>query len=260
MIDIRRSDLKRLNSMTKYPSIPTYHEMGQKGRLGEKRVEFEGRIVCREKIDGTNARIIMIDDATIVGSREELLWAVGDLIGNPALGIVEALKPVARQLSGFTRASSACTVYYFEVFGAGVGAAAKEYSSTDQVSARLFDVAHIHDVEKILDMPPDAIAKWRDAGGQSYLDDAALEAAADREQLRLAPWLILDDASVLPKTHEETLAFLDSTLPRSLVALDKDAAMHAEGLIVRTPDRKTIAKMRFEDYRRTIKSKQGATR
>lgn len=96
---VRSCDLSKLNSMTKYPSIPTYHTLGEKGALLEETVPFEGEIVLTEKVDGTNSRIILLPDGTfILGSREELLFAKGDLIGNPALGIVEALKAVASTL------------------------------------------------------------------------------------------------------------------------------------------------------------------
>lgn len=95
--DIYSVDLKKLNSLTKYPSIPTYHALGERGKLSETiQVNFANQfIIGTEKIDGTNARIICFSDGYVIGSREELLYAKGDLIGNPAMGIVEALKPLA---------------------------------------------------------------------------------------------------------------------------------------------------------------------
>ncbi len=43
--DIRQIDLVKLNSMTKYPSILTYHALGDKGMLQETvQIPFEGRI------------------------------------------------------------------------------------------------------------------------------------------------------------------------------------------------------------------------
>src|SRR5262249_26329407 len=91
--ETRAVDLVKLNSMTKYPSIPTYHLLGEKGALLDERVAFAGRVLGSEKVDGTNGRVIFLPDGCwIVGSREELLLARGDLIGNPALGIADALK------------------------------------------------------------------------------------------------------------------------------------------------------------------------
>lgn len=92
---LRSCDLNKLNSMTKYPSIPTYHTLGNKGVLLEETVRFEGEVVLTEKVDGTNRIILLPDGNFVLGSREELLFAKGDLIGNPALGIVDALKSVA---------------------------------------------------------------------------------------------------------------------------------------------------------------------
>src|ERR1700735_5803566 len=88
--DIRRVDLGKLNSMTKYPSILTYHALGDKGVLQETvQVPFSGRIICTEKVDGTNTRLIFCPDGSaLVGSREDLLWERRDMTGNPAMGIV----------------------------------------------------------------------------------------------------------------------------------------------------------------------------
>ncbi|HJU39830.1 MAG TPA: hypothetical protein VJ724_09680 [Tahibacter sp.] len=118
MFDIRQTDLQRLNSLTKYPSIPTYHTLDPKnGGLVEEAVRFAGDVVATEKIDGTNARLVCLPDGSyVLGSREELLYARGDLIGNPALGIVEALKPLAESLAHPVSAS-AITVFYAEVYG-----------------------------------------------------------------------------------------------------------------------------------------------
>ncbi|WP_236142941.1 RNA ligase family protein [Nostoc sp. CMAA1605] len=93
---LRSCDLNKLNSLTKYPSIPTYHALGEKGKLLEETVTFDGEVILTEKVDGTNSRIILLPDGNyVLGSREELLFAKGDLIGNPALGIVNSLKGVA---------------------------------------------------------------------------------------------------------------------------------------------------------------------
>jgi len=55
--DICRVDLAKLNSLTKYPSILTYHALGDKGILQETvQVPFDGRVIGTEKVDGTNRR------------------------------------------------------------------------------------------------------------------------------------------------------------------------------------------------------------
>lgn len=79
--DIRQVDLGKLNSMTKYPSILTYHALGDKGVLQDAvQIPFERRIIGTEKVDGTNTRLVFCpDQSVIVGSREDLLWERRDL-------------------------------------------------------------------------------------------------------------------------------------------------------------------------------------
>jgi hypothetical protein len=81
MASTRDFDLRKLNSATEYPSIPTYHALGERGVLLNDHVSFHGQgIVATEKVDGTNSRItLMPDGCYLVGSREELLHAKGDL-------------------------------------------------------------------------------------------------------------------------------------------------------------------------------------
>lgn len=51
--DIRQVDLGKLNSMAKYPSILTYHALGDKGVLQDTvQIPFEGRIICDAALKG----------------------------------------------------------------------------------------------------------------------------------------------------------------------------------------------------------------
>ncbi|MFC7428120.1 hypothetical protein [Nocardia tengchongensis] len=87
--DVRSANLEAVNSLTKYPSIPTYHQLGERGRLTEAVSEFAGPVIGTEKIDGSNARIVSLPDGSwLLGSREELLCAQGDLIGNPTRSMI----------------------------------------------------------------------------------------------------------------------------------------------------------------------------
>lgn len=123
---LRSCDLGKLNSMTKYPSIPTYHALGDRGTLLEQTVNFDGEVILTEKVDGTNSRIVLLPDGNFVlGSREELLFAKGDLIGNPALGIVNALKDVANSLMPL---KNSITVVFLELYGGRITAASKQYT------------------------------------------------------------------------------------------------------------------------------------
>jgi hypothetical protein len=60
-LDVREVDSSALNSLTKYPSIPTYHTLDAgNGGLLETSIDFEGRVIGTEKVHGTNSRIISL--------------------------------------------------------------------------------------------------------------------------------------------------------------------------------------------------------
>jgi hypothetical protein len=255
--DIRQVDLTKLNSMTKYPSIPTYHVLGDKGVLQDAvQVPFADRIVGTEKVDGTNTRLIFCPDGSaIVGSREDLLWERRDLIGNPAMGIVEAVKELVRRLSAKLCTDNAVAVYFLEVFGRGVGAGAKNYTREGKVSFRLFDVVFIENYEEMLAWPVDRIARWRDNGGQEYVDADRLVRIVQEIGVEPVPALFDIDASALPTEIEATYQFLLGH-EWTRCKLDEGAVGIPEGVVVRSPDRSRIAKIRREDYERTLKRRK----
>lgn len=261
-------DLAKLNSATKYPSILTYHEMGDRGRLNPKvQVPFvEGmELFISEKVDGTNARIILPPESNrivhgglyrkyLIGSREELLTADQDLVFAPDYGIVEALRPIADALPA---GEGLIQVFFFEVFGGNLPAS-KQYSDVKQISVRLFDEASI--LVETLEMPIEKIAAWRDAGGQMFKPhdtlNELLQRIKEKHGLSLARVPDLGRVTSLPTSIEETYEWLKQ---HSKSGCDLGGGKsQAEGVVVRTWDRKLIAKLRFEDYERTlgIKRKQ----
>lgn len=250
----RAADLKKLNSLTKYPSIPTYHTLGEKGALLEERVPFEGRVLGTEKVDGCNGRAIFLPDGLwIVGSREELLLARGDLIGNPALGIADALRARAEALAPALCRPDTITVVFVEVFGGATTAQARQYTGKRAVSFLLFDVAVITGFEDLLARSPEQIAAWRDGGGQPFLAADDLARTARDRGLEPAPALFEIDAGELPRTVEDARAFLRERLTTTRCKLDEGAGGEPEGVVVRTPDRRVIAKLRREDYERVAR-------
>ena len=286
MFDIRTCDLQKLNSMTKYPSILTYHELDPKdGRLLEEPREwpanpqpFQGDVIGTEKVDGTNARIICYPTSAypstasnhygyLIGSREDLLYAKGDLIGNPVMGIVGAMKNLADDIAiqmpllGFSR-RNVFAVFFFELYGSGIGKAGKQYTDENKLGFRLFDAFWLDAEEactQIIDgMDRSRIAGWRDAGGQPFLDEDALHETVARwkalldNTVELTPRIFKMPATALPKTIGETHEFLKKTMPETKVSLGGGEGK-PEGLVLRTADRKIIAKARFEDYERTLR-------
>jgi hypothetical protein len=248
-------DLRALNSATKYPSIETYHELDRaNGRLIEDRpMAFSGPVILTEKVDGTNGRVIVMPDGDwYIGSREELLYARGDRIENPALGIVPALLPLAPTLP---RAAAGIRVYFLEVYGHKIGGAAKQYTTSGRTGFRLFDVAAVP-LAVIEQMTLEQISSWREHRGQAFMREPELDRiTAGRSVLALTPRLGTVPAEELPRSLEGMRKFLAAHSPGTLVSLDDGAGGSSEGIVLRTADRGMIAKARTQDYDRSLRRK-----
>jgi RNA ligase len=258
--------LSRLNSATKYPSIPTYHKIGERGRLlDDRNVVFDDKVNVSEKIDGVNARIILPPwgrqgGNPILGSREELLHYVGDLIYNPSEGIVDTLVPFLNlpaepipgtdmeQPRALGQDSSNIVVIYGEVYG-GTTTSRKQYTCASVPGFRVFDIALID--PEVLDWPVEKISSWRQHGGQHFLDYVSMVELASDALFSVVPQIA---ASYPPESIADTSSWLHRTISRSYAVLDDGAKGRPEGLVVRSNDRSKIAKIRFEDYRRTLGS------
>ncbi|MER7281461.1 RNA ligase family protein [Dactylosporangium sp. NPDC000244] len=252
--DLRTADLRALNSLTKYPSIPTYHELDPRdGVLLESATAFPGDVIATEKVDGTNSRIVLLPDGGyLIGSREEFLHARGDIVANPALGIVEQLRPLAERLAS----RGSLRVYYLELYGGKIGGAARQYTADPaRFGRRLFDVVLLDDWATALTWAPPAISAWRESGGQPFATEEQLVALAADADVELTPRLFRTDS--LPEPIAGMRALLAERLPETLVGLD-GAKGRAEGIVFRAPDRKVIAKARFQDYARTAKRRPTA--
>lgn len=82
-----------VETATQYPSIETYHALGNRGRLTEEVATFHGPVYLTEKVDGTNVRVITDSSGDyLIGERLGLLYAKGDRVANPANGVVETLR------------------------------------------------------------------------------------------------------------------------------------------------------------------------
>lgn len=251
---LTRERLRRINSATKYPSIETYHKLGQKGVATEEvQVDLSGDVICTEKIDGTNARIVLVPDKGsrlphryLIGSREEFLTAEGDLIFNPALGIVETLENVAATRTLLYDDSGRITTLYGEVYGGKTHSNSKQYTGTKAVGFRLFDVSVIN--ESRLPATLEGISNWRKHGGQGFLSETQMSRYADMVGLEVTPRIV--PSTSLPTNVREVLAWLEETIPTTLAPLDGKAGGRPEGVVVRTDDRSRIAKIRYQNYRR----------
>lgn len=262
MFDVRKVDLSLINSMTKYPSILTYHVLNNKnGCLLDEVRAFTGEIVATEKVDGTNSRIICLSDGNyLIGSREELLFAKGDLIGNPSLGIVAALKDIAEQLVAKGPViNDSIRVYFGELFGGKITQHSKQYTGEKAVAFRLFDVLDISDVDAMLATPRQEISRLRDMSwntveGTRFVDEQTLSSLAEASSLELTPRILAADATIVPTNINETLDFLKTNMESTQCAIDEGAGGRPEGLVIRTTDRSQIAKLRFRDYEKTLRN------
>jgi hypothetical protein len=252
--------LPALNSATKYPSIETYHVLGERGSLTEEVGPFSemesGQVIMTEKVDGTNGRIILLPDGDFfIGSREELLYAKGDRVKNLALGIVSTLRPIAQWISGMVGyETDQIRIFFLEVYGGKIGAAAKNYTRQDRSGARLFDTAFVNPA--VLDRSLEEISSWRERGGQRWANEDTLMRAADVLGLTLTPRLGTVDVTSLPTSVEGMNEWLEQALPQTQVALDDDLKTPGEGIVFRSHNRKVIAKARFQDYARTLKRRK----
>jgi hypothetical protein len=243
--------LSALNTATKYPSIETYHKLDGGTLTQERNFEFEGTVILTEKVDGTNSRIIRLPDGDyIIGSRNELLYAKGDRIGSPVDGVADHLRPIADRLNTKHTNEEWIEVFYLETYGGRIGAQARQYSGKGSVGHQLFDVALVP--VEVLAWPLEKISSWRNGGGQKFLTEPALQRAGVQENLPVAPRLGTVAADALPLDLVTMENWLRVALPCTNAALDDAGGAKAEGMVLRTYDRRTIAKARFADYARAL--------
>jgi hypothetical protein len=260
-IPVNQELLSKLNSATKYPSIETYHKLERGKPLPEVQVPLEGsEVLLTEKVDGTNSRIILFPPGVkteyLIGSREDLLHAYGDVIYNPAQGIVEAVKGIADRCLKRAWESGAfdhlaVTVLFGEVYGGHVTPAGKFYSKGGSVGFRVFDAIEMElgAFEKLLEgKSREEVARWRDGGGQTFVSEERLQEIAADIEVPLTPRL--GGTSPPPVGVKEAHEWLKGVLPESRAILDERGKGKPEGVVVRTRDRSKITKIRFEDYER----------
>ncbi len=244
---------EKINTFTKYPSILTMHQLGEKGRLkNEFTTPLEGeKLFATEKIDGTNVRIVCSGHEYLIGSREFILTHNHDLYFDPAQGIVQGLNTLG--ITDLIPYTKQLTVIYGEFYGGKVSSNSKWYGQ-DKIGFRVFDIATYDDLS-ILEKPQDQISNWREhetenglVYGQKFLTRKQI-----REmffQFELVPEV---DFELGDMSHATILNNLRKFIPITNVSLSDTATKKAEGLVLRNESRSKIVKIRFEDYERTLK-------
>lgn len=102
----------------------------------------------------------------------------------------------------------------------------------------------------MLSLPQEKIAEWREHGHQPFYNEMDKTSFVKQFDLEFAPLLMKEEGVTFPKSIEDTYAFLK---PFKQTKVGIDAAGKAEGIIVRSVNRKHIRKIRFEDYERTFR-------
>lgn len=256
-----RTNVNKLNTMTKYPSIQTYHALGKKGMLTEDfSIIPEGikTLEMTEKVDGTNVRIIIHKDDYIIGSREELLYAKGDRIINKNMDIVENTIHIAeKMINSKLLNDDYIFVFYGELYGGTIGKNNKRYSNDKKVFGfRFFDYwsMKINDFSLTFnDYTQDQLSSWRDNMKQPYATSYGLDYFTSMMELERVPLLGRINTDMIPTSVEGMYNLLKETITNTNVGLTETENSRAEGFILRSEDRSFIAKIRYEDYERTLK-------
>lgn len=242
----------KINTLTKYPSILTLHQM-DRGKLKEElSLDMSGVVYATEKIDGTNVRIIMWEDEYLIGSRDNILHYKGDLYFDPAQTIVEGFY----NLNIPTVATSKLTVVFGEYYGGKVSSNSKQYG-TEKTGFRVFDVVEFEDLS-VLDLPLEEISRWREHSdgkgglvyGQNFLN--LQERTKKFKEYEFVPTI---EFPITDYSHSGVLNLLKSCIPTTQVNLTDTAGMKPEGVVLRNFDRTKIIKVRYEDYEKTLNVK-----
>ncbi|QBQ73291.1 RNA ligase [Nodularia phage vB_NspS-kac65v162] len=251
-------EIRSLNSATKYPIIPTYHKIGKDKKLQQDCIIFNEPVIVTEKLDGSNGRIVFMPYGHYyIGSREELILSSSSVLFSDKTlditcqNIVNILKPIADRLRERFNTSDPgyLLVLYFEVFGYKCSARGKQYSgNSTAVSCRLFDSCSVP--VEMLGKTLSHISSWWEHGGQEFASWGVLLELASDWELITVPTLSKDwiPTKLIRATYLSLKQFIRETSCRIHIT----ALGRPEGIIIRTPDRSQIAKIRYEDYGRTL--------
>lgn len=265
-------DLLNLNSITKYPSIPTYHKVSGRHILDDNAETQLGHDIYHitEKLDGINIRIIVKPgEDFFIGTRQELVYANGDRIYNDRLGIIKTVKHIGHQLMQLDKSAfedNTCyVVVYGELIGGKVHKNSKQYTKDKEtLSFMAFDMAmlddeYLYESDLQLDLGPDARSAFREANYRKrcFVQQHVMMDACYQLGIGVVPnkGTVLKDN--MPSTVAESKKWLiDRTKFGTMALLDGTGEGNAEGLIISDPRNQEAFKLRVQDYRRNILCEQ----
>lgn len=255
---IAKYGIEKLNTMTKYPSILTYHELNKGGvrdalTKPEEMPGDDGLIIISEKVDGTNYRIVTTCDDWYVGSRDRFTFAYGDRLCTDELA--KTVFDTAVNLSGEIGTWGNLTVVYGEVYGYKIQK--PRYNKGDDRTREfaIFDIWQmpLDQAREILEKPIDEIVAWREGNQQPWIRFKWLVNGIDTLGCDGVPPLTTCLFKELPKGAKETQEWLKK-FKQSKACFDGDETHgvygQSEGVVIRTSTRNWIRKLRFEDYQK----------
>ena len=263
-----KEDRKKLNSLTKYPSILTFHKMVNGNLIDSPYEDNIDDFYATEKIDGTNVRIIIdYSGNVVIGSRENLLYLNGEYFYDTSQGIVEYFLKNDEKIKELVDTSlyldllnerNDLVIIYGELYGGKIGKGAKNYGIENDF--RIFDIAKINDSNSFLEWPIEKISSWRETEtdngmiyGQNFLSRNEI-VQLDFQTIQLVPLLHeikFKDVSI--KNIFETL----SQFKQTQAAIDETSLLQPEGVVIRKDQKRY--KIRFEDYKKYFKQSGNLT-
>ena len=257
---IREYGLDKINSLTKYPSILTYHELGSKGGLKNELCEGksfpEDEVVeITEKVDGSNSRIIILNSDFIIGERERLSYAKGDRIITAE--IVPTVLDVANNLDFSQFDENELYVIYGETYGYKINGDKSYINGSRKRKYRVFDIwsMGLDSLDEVLSKDNSQIASWRDNIGQPYYYTDDLQGFCEILNLDRTPVLAKMNGKDIPKDAIETKKWMEQFRKSQSILDEETEDMNqrfgrAEGVVIRTRKRDLIRKLRFDDYQK----------
>lgn len=257
-------DEKKLNSLTKYPSIETFHKINKKTLLDtltedRKLTSKEEVLYFSEKIDGTNTRVLISGNEYIIGSREDLLY--GNIQGyikpqsndKTINAIIKTGIEIAERILKINSPDpKVLFVLYGETFGGNIGKQCKNYSKSGITDFRLFDSFTIEesDIMTLFEKSIDQISSWRKKGNQPFVSLVELTNISKLYNIHQVPSVMIGKLKEIPTTLQDTYEFIEQF---ATTKVGLDVIGRSEGIVVRDINRKYIRKLRFEDYEKTFK-------
>ena len=252
MLDlIAKYDLKKINTLFKYPSIETYHHLDPKGKyiinkLTASNVLFS-ELEISEKIDGMNIRIIMYKNDYIIGSRNNLIH-YSDHSQVDRYGYI-----IEEKINNYLQSyKDDVTVIFGELFGAEIQNGKSRYADgkLKQYDFRIFDAYSINydQLNELLSQSIDKLSSWREHNNQPWYTSEQLNQLATIVVPRVPFIKVVDSMPIdANETYEWLKEFKDSHVCQTSEGTTK-LFKRAEGVVIRNKDRSYIKKLRIDEY------------